>query len=427
MDKILGIVFRKVLRHWHNTGLYNKITYKVAKRKQNNVILDIRERNEANVFFFASSLAMWHYQGLVNLLIKDSHFHVFILLCPYSSFSEDERIQNIEILKDYFTNNNLQAIDTTQWKNVKRELKQIPEPDILFYPQPYEHLYGNELDSSHYYNKLLCYCPYAVNTISDSHILNTTYHHCSWKIYLETEFHQAELLRFVPNQAENVCVVGNTEADEYLNNYHRDIWKPLSGHKRVIWAPHFSFQQSSTLHRGSFLWMADLMLEIAQQYSSQLQFCFKPHPRLKSELYKLPDWGKDRTDAYYRKWMNMFNTQYEEGTYFDLFMTSDAMIHDCGSFTASYHYSRKPVMFVSKNLDVIKSTLNGFGKEALDMHYIGKCKADIVYFLDNVVLGDNDPLKEKREQFFTHFLLPPSGISVSENIYNDMVKSLFLK
>ena len=48
------------------------------------------------------------------------------------------------------------------------------------------------------------------------------------------------------------------------------------------------------------------------------------------------------------EWESLSNAQLETGKYVDLFMTSDAMIHDCGSFTIEYHYTLKPVMYLVK-------------------------------------------------------------------------------
>ena len=151
---------------------------------------------------------------------------------------------------------------------------------------------------------------------------------------------------------------------------------------------------------------------------------FKPHPALLTQLYQHPEWGQERTDEYYELWRTMPNTQLEAGEFVDLFMTSDAMIHDSGSFAVEYHYSRKPVMFVSKNMKPILDTQSTFGLKAYDLHYIGKDEAGIRRFIDEVVLGGNDPLLPEREQFFRDYLLPPGGKSVAQNILDDILDSL---
>jgi CDP-glycerol glycerophosphotransferase (TagB/SpsB family) len=120
----------------------------------------------------------------------------------------------------------------------------------------------------------------------------------------------------------------------------------------------------------------------------------------------------------------MENTQLEEGEYIDLFMTSDAMIHDSGSFAVEYLYCQRPVMFVSKDMQPILDTQSEFGVEVYKQAYIGSTEQDIRRFVDDVVLGGNDPMLQQRRQFFNDYLLPPGGKSVAQNIVDDIVRSL---
>ena len=107
-------------------------------------------------------------------------------------------------------------------------------------------------------------------------------------------------------------------------------------------------------------------------------------------------------------------------------MTSDAMIHDSGSFAVEYHYSRKPVMFVSRDIKSILDTQSDFGLLAYKMHYLGQNNDDIDNFISHVVIAGNDSLKERRDEFYENYLLPPSGQSVAQNTIDDLAKSLGL-
>ena len=55
-------------------------------------------------------------------------------------------------------------------------------------------------------------------------------------------------------------------------------------------------------------------------------------------------------------------------------------------------------MFVSNDKNYIQSTLNEFGKECFRLHYHGST-ADIVDFIEDVVIKENDPLSPMRQQF----------------------------
>ena len=168
------------------------------------------------------------------------------------------------------------------------------------------------------------------------------------------------------------------------------------------------------------------MLDLAQRYQEFIQVAFKPHPRLLTELYAHPEWGKQRTDDYYRLWSTMPNTQLELGQYVDLFMTSDAMIHDCASFVIEYLYTHKPVMFVSRNIDQLLVGQTDLSREAFGQLYIGCDEREIIDFVDNVVLGEEDTMAPLREGFVQRRLLPRDGQTVAHSTIADLVNSLGL-
>lgn len=387
---------------------------------------NIRERGEAKVVFIASTLPMWRYQGVLELLKNDNRFKTYVVLCPFSIFSQDQKKESIDDLRSFFDSRNILYYDSTEWTSNQFDLRKWLDPDILFYTQPYLNVYNNLLDWKHYQDKLICYTPYGVGAIAEKWALNGLFHNIAWKLYYETEVYKQDAIRITYNHGRNVVVTGNANADEFLKKDHLDVWRQhTQKKKRIIWAPHFSIVDNLWLHRGSFLFLWDVMLSIAKEYSDSLLFAFKPHPRLKSMLYQLPEWGKERTDNYYNEWAIMSNTQLVETGFVDLFMTSDAMIHDCGSFTVEYHYSQNPVLFTTESVDEIRQQLNELGRAALDAHYIGQNVEDIRHFLNDVVLNGNDPLKSIRGNFFNKYLLPPNGKTVAENMYCDIVESIW--
>ena len=83
------------------------------------------------------------------------------------------------------------------------------------------------------------------------------------------------------------------------------------------------------------------------------------------------------------------------GDYFDIFVNSDAIIHDCSSFVVEYLYTGKPCCFMAKkNYKKIFSVL---GKSCLKNYYLAFDKEQITDFIENVVINGNDKLKKKRE------------------------------
>ena len=159
------------------------------------------------------------------------------------------------------------------------------------------------------------------------------------------------------------------------------------------------------------------MLEMADKYKDQVQFSFKPHPFLRNRLsYR---WSTEQIDNYYSEWAERDNTQIEEGEYIGLFMNSDAMIHDCGSFTVEYHYTKNPVLYIEKERSHADN-MNEFGLMAYNLHYKAHSKEDIENFILNVI-NDIDPLNNKRVDFFNDYLLPPNNNTACDNIINSIL------
>lgn len=386
----------------------------------------LQKENQVTVVFFAMCLSMWRYQSLYERMMQNRHFRVYIVLAPCISFTDEQQRKDIQVLRDYFKKHGVCYIDYDFASERCIDIRKDLRPDILFYPQPYKSLFRPEYDSANFYDKLLCYYPYAFWTVLGEWSYNMAFHNFAWKLYYSTELHRQDAIQLSFNRGRNVVVVGYPNADIFLNEPPIDVWKPQkSKKKRLIWAPHFTIsQERSFVCHSNFLWMADLMLDIAFRYSDCLQLAFKPHPRLLTELYLHPEWGKERADAYYSTWHTLENTQLDEDEFKDLFMTSDAMIHDCGSFAVEYHYSLKPVMYVLQDKQAYTDTLSQFGRKAIEAHYIGKCQDDIVNFIKDIVLDGQDVMLSMRQKFYQEYLLPPNGKQVADNTIDDLLKSL---
>lgn len=403
--------------------------YKATERRHQRLVERLRqERRPLKVVFIAIDVAYWRYQHVYELMKADSRFLPTIVLSPCIGHEHQE--QEMERLRAYFDARGISYVDY-DFNAKPFDIRGQLNPDIVFFPQPYEHLLCKEHDSLNFYDRLPCYMPYGFWISTGKLSYDMHFHNRAWRIYHCTNLHLKEAQRVATNKGRNVRIVGYSNADDFLRPHHDAPWRQIADgkrRKRIVWAPHFSIlAKSSTLPpRSNFLWMADLMVTLAKEYSDRLQIAFKPHPALLTQLYQHPEWGQQRTDSYFDLWRTMENTQLETGEFIDLFMTSDAMIHDSGSFVVEYHYTKNPAMFVSKDMRPILESLTDFGKEAHHIHYIGAVEADIRRFIDDVVLAGNDPMLPQREQFFRDYLLPPNGKSVAQNVVDDIVESLQL-
>ena len=287
--------------------------------------------------------------------------------------------------------------------------------DIIFYQKPYTYY-----PESFLYNKnmaaLFCYTNYAFHSLLAEWANKNDFFKLVWQNYYENGTAFAELKKKYPEAASNIIVTGLPVTDMFLNGNHEDRWKMTDRrYKRIIWAPHFSISDGGCLSYSTFLSIAEELLNFIKTTRLPFQMAFKPHPLLKSQLYEHSLWGKEKTDWYYSEWKNLPNTQLETGEYVDLFMTSDAMIHDCGSFTVEYHHTLNPVMYLINGKEHT-GMMNSFAKEAYDLHYKGTDVQDIRNFIKKIVLEGDDYLLEKRKSFFDSYLVSPNQQSAADNI-----------
>jgi len=413
-------------RRYYHHDLHSGENDKLKESK----IAEIKNKKRATVLFVPGVLAMWRYQGVVEKLLADNRFRVVILIAPFRRYTTEEKLQHVCELRSYFASKGINSIQATTdfGFNLEKWFESI-NPDIIFYCQQYNNFYDNVLNYENNYGRLWGFIPYGLQNIKQQFVYNSEFQNLAWRYYQATTLHLKTMRRIMANDAVNVRIVGEPHADEYLGPRGKDPWKVINDgkrRKRIIWAPHFSIHDNWLLYRASFLWLYEGMVELARKYADTVQFTFKPHPHLYDTLCKHKDWGKERTDKYYRLWAEMLNTQIETGEFIELFMYSDGMIHDCGSFTGEYMFTRKPVMFMSRDFKSIYDQADDFGHRCLDLHDVGRTLADAERFINDVILSGNDPKAEKRQKFFDENLIPPNGKSVAENIYEDMVTSLGL-
>lgn len=385
----------------------------------------IRNKDKVVVVFFISNLSMWRYQGLYDEMRKYPRFDIHIVLSPLKCFSVDEIEAGFDGVRKYFNEHNIKYEDFDVANNRGFDVKSL-SPDLLFYTQ---HYYTCMIYKPHRYQNfskaLLGYYPYGLFFSDPQSDFNEDFHNRAWKLFYPSEMHKDQARKYAAIGDRNVVVTGYPNADYYLGESHTGVWKRQDRKKKkVIWAPHFTIGSNGWMNATCFLDISEAMLELAEKYRHDIQFAFKPHPRLLTELYAHPEWGRTKADSYYEEWEKRSNCQLEKGSYIELFKQSDAMIHDSGSFTIEYHYTQNPVMYTCCDIERFKLSLSEIDRKAIEAHYIGKNTEDIQNFLDNVVLGDQDSMKSLRHEFVNIYLMPPNGKSVAKNTMDEILRCL---
>ncbi|MDL2261887.1 CDP-glycerol glycerophosphotransferase family protein [Bacteroidales bacterium OttesenSCG-928-I21] len=389
----------------------------ISLKKQKKTLAKIREKQQVTVVFFLQSSSTWKYDKVYRLMEKSNKFNPIVVICPYNVKLKSSKCERFRVMKQAeqfaveqgYTCVSAYDKQKNKWVNIKKTLN----PDIVFFTRPYK----DTLPQYYIYNfndKITCYTGYSYVCVNDFHLnYNLSFHNLLYYNFVETEIHKnfSEKYSFV--KGRNTVVTGAPGVENLIDEHTpEDKWKPQSERKkRIIWAPHHTIDH--TLNVSNFLLYSDFMIDLAKKYEKHIQIAFKPHPLLKFRLYEL--WGEQRTEEYYNLWNTMPNTQCEEGYYIDLFLTSDAMIHDSGSFIVEYLHTLKPVLFTVKNAEV-KEKLNLVGLKAIDLHYFAYNDVELEKFINNVVLQENDELLDARKVFFYEYLYPEDKIMPSKKI-----------
>ncbi len=403
-----------------------RLGYHVLKKRVQRFILQktkvarMRKKNVINVLFIAYTPAMWKIDSLYQAFKQNLRFNADILVVPHMGIKDiEERNKGLQKLRQFFKNKNYAY---KEWSNVegKSVYDHIPEQyDIVFYPQGYPDIVPQPLDFPNNTHKLLIDCEYAFHSGNQNWAYNKWYQNEAWLDLYENESTWKLSRKTKTNKGINSIITGLPFMDDFRKSTYTSPWKPQENScKKIIWAPHWTITEESGYlpSYSNFIEMAEFMLQYAKTNIGRLQFAFKPHPRLKQELYEHKDWGKEKTNNYYQMWEKGINTQLEEGEYINLFMTSDALIHDSSSFCCEYMFTGKPILFIAKNEKKQVELLNEMAYSAFYSQYIGHSNEDIEDFITNKIVKKDDPFKEKRMQFVENYLTPPNGHSAAENI-----------
>lgn len=373
-------------------------------------IKQLRRQEKIVVAFELSSLGAWKSEGLYIEMLAHPRFEPIIVIT--STSAEDDR----DNLKLYCSSKGY-AYSEIDYRN--QTVWDVCRPDIVFYQKHYCHLFPNYKVFIANLRTVFCYVPYSLRNSVDKWYYDWHYLRMCWQVYYENDELAEQYSNLVNPQHPNSYSTGVPVMDEYLAALSgvKSQWKVCGPKKKIIYAPHHSVISSGMWDTSSFLLYGERMLDLAEKYSNQVQWAFKPHPLLRNKLESL--WGKAKTDEYYRRWAEASWSQYESGKYLGLFMHSDAMIHDCGSFILEYMYTGKPVMYINNDpqsdTPCSKLALNTSNKKALALHYIANSLDDIENFIKNVI-AENDSLRDERQRFLADYLTPPCGRTAAKNI-----------
>ena len=376
------------------------------------LVWQIRRKKTIRFGFLVQELTQWKTELLYQKMLEHPRFDPILCISPSLGYPGAEK----ELIK-YCESKGYDYI----WLDPQRTISEQLKVDLVAHEKPYptEIHFAHQVDNNR--NIPVVFIPYYLSTITENWVVNKRLNLMCWRQFVDNESCKKSWEKVHKLKGLTYRVTGLPVMDDLLTpkDKLKDVWPNKDGRKRIIYAPHHTIADMHVKGIGysTFLDYCDVMLEMREKYKEKVYFVFKPHPSLRNRL--LEYWGVEKTDAYYQKWEQAGNSHVELGEYLALFKYSDAMIHDCGSFTVEYMYMDNPVMYLVRDNSHIDNMIP-YAREAFDLHYKGKTREDIESFILDVI-DEKDPLKEKRARFKEQNLIPPNGKTACENIIDSIL------
>lgn len=397
-----------------------------AQKNYQQVLKRIHKKDRIKVAFLLINTDIWKYESLYYEFEEKDLYESIVIICPFSSKGPDFLKRELKKSIDYCKSNNLNFFLAYDEKSNKAiDINRAVDFDIVFLANPNQ-LTPIGFEVSNFKDKLTCYVPYSfrIDTLYkynyDNEMVNLT-----WLNFYETPIHKKLAQQYARNRGGNVIVTGFPYLNSFTRNPIKDVWKPQNKQKkRIIWGPHWTIKgfQETGLDWSCFLTFADAFLQIAKEFEDVAQFALKPHPFLRKTLEKAELWGEERTNKYFEDWNSIENCQVIDGGYVDLFIDSDALVHDSGSFLAEYLILNKPVAYTMGDRGPL-GNFNEYGNEALKWHYLINNEKDLRNFIENVI-SEQDKLTWGRNKFISTYLGSDNDMSSSTKIVQTITKKI---
>lgn len=396
----------------------------------------IGRRGIHKIMFLVKDSAEWSCEELYQKVIQILGLEVVILVAPFMTGTpeviRDTYLQTLEWFKKrgYHT---IEAYDLYQ--NRYLSWGEIGIPDIMFHLNPHYTVFQECANICNIPLSVLnVYIPYGLMIYGNVEgQFNQLSHMLYWKIFCESRMHKEMAKKYAFLKDDNVEYSGYLKMDSFYNDKEIDaekIWKvpenvKFNKVKKIIYAPHWSVRDAYTGF-GNFDKIYNQIYQYAKEHQDTTSWVFRPHPMLRAGVVSQGVFASTQEyDNYLKKWDSLPNAKViEQGTYSDIFESSDTMVLDSVSFMGEYLYVHKPMLFLTRD----RQTFNDFGRELVKVLYTcdGGDFAGIEKFIQDVVMDGKDEMRDEREQFFQQYLdyRQENGMLASDYIWQYIQKQI---
>lgn len=322
------------------------------------------------VLFIVSEIAKWKEQSVYEAMERSGVFEPIVGLSAWNMQGRlapsdlDAVHRRAEEFFDRLGDRHVRTVRVIDGKKVFCDLAEF-NPDIIYYTEPWSPCERQD--------------PYAASKVALTFYTpyyTPNYGRIEWDCHLP--LHRMLYGYFCLNDAwasffrrsmwcvahcVNFIPAGHPGLDFLLKK------KSVQDRGLVIYAPHHSIPHPK---RGdaeedfsTFDWNHQEILAYAKRHP-EFNWVFKPHPVLRTVLEETGLMSKSEIQAYYDEWAKI-GTVCEDGAYHNLFLSSRAIITDCGSFLTEYGATGNPVIHLICEKNTMKPIV--LTKNVYDTYY----------------------------------------------------------
>lgn len=381
------------------------------------------------VLFLMSNTASWKVGPVFEQMLADPDFEPLAALCPTTSgMLASAAKATADLARSYLQEAGVPFVDLVELDVAqgRAEIEKF-DPHLVFFTNPHR-LVPAFLHDEILKSRLTCYVPYSHEVMAygdnqEQH--NQLSHNAFWRVFVPHEesrsFYKTSRIR----GDDGVMVTGFPACEPLLvaaTPRDPSPWKAqVRPKKRIIYAPHWLWRPD--IKMATIDSFGEVMQQLAATYCDEVQWALRPHPMLKPRLLASPDWGVERTNSFFEFWERSDFSQIHDDDYVPLFLTSDAIIHDSGSFLAEYLYLRKPAMYLMTD-QTGAQYFNDFGKRAIASCQVGRSAEDIERFVQAVIRRDPSAGADAESGFFQDEIAPLLEVAPSMKICSE-IKNAF--
>lgn len=368
--------------------------YKSAIRK---IRRNYHKRGKLKVAYLVVFNSVFPAKPIFEKMLSDASFEPTIIVVPNvegtMKYQVDTLKEAYDNLSEQYPGRVISGYDfkTDKYLDIKDNY------DIIVFANPYKSLVHPFHYVEHFLDKnvLTLYVSYGFAALKYwEEVISTDFYNYMWKCTIETQSNFEHLKTVSKIKGKNGVVTGYIKMDKMAE---AEVLPKTR--KSILICPHHTIWGWKNLNISNFLKYSEFFVKLPEMFPD-IDFIFRPHPLLFANLRKHYVWSEQQIEHYMARLLKHKNMVYDtSGDYFDKFINSDAMIHDCGSFIGEYLYTEKPCCYMMKSKEETYNGLIPFGQKCMDQYYHAFSEEDIIKFIQEVVVDGKDPKKEQRVDF----------------------------